>query len=193
MKASEVYIKFLGKCKEDTPDKAIKAFTKEIEIYWVNEYLEKDRHKGEILRFTTGGYTFLFSQNEDNIDNRVVGVYGFSRQEKTKRDTSRMRSFIGGFKKTEEYKQFDKGHFIAHLSGGTLDVNLYPQLTELNRGWSRQGKLFRNMERFYSDNPGTFIFTRPIYSDGSWVPQFIELGYITKEFELSAERFENFK
>lgn len=181
-------------CKEDTIEETITAFIKEIENYWIKDYLEFENIDREILKFEVGEYFFLFDQNKDrDAEDRVVGAFGFSRQTTKSRDTSRMKGFIGGFKKMVGYQQFDKGHFIAHLSGGVLDVNLYPQLTELNRGWSKQGKVFRKMERFCVDNPGTFIFTRPLYSDSSWIPKHIEFGYITKQFKLHVERFENFK
>ena len=32
----------------------------------------------------------------------------------------------------------DKGHFLGHASGGVLDINLFPQRRELNRGWIPQ-------------------------------------------------------
>ena len=37
----------------------------------------------------------------------------------------------------------DKGHLLSHASGGELDINLFPHRRELNRGWSEEGKLFR--------------------------------------------------
>ncbi len=35
---------------------------------------------------------------------------------------------------------YDKGHFIAHYSGGPIDINLFPQHRDVNRGWSSQGR-----------------------------------------------------
>jgi hypothetical protein len=51
-----------------------------------------------------------------------------------------------------------------------LDVNLFPQRREVNRGWSDEGKLFRKMERYAAEHPGTFCFARPICRDLSRRP-----------------------
>ena len=42
----------------------------------------------------------------------------------------------------------DKGHFIAHAIGGGLDMNIFSQARDLNRGISEQGKVYRLMERY---------------------------------------------
>ena len=38
------------------------------------------------------------------------------------------------------------------------DWNLFPQLRSLNRGWSKEGKLYREMETYVAANPGTMFF-----------------------------------
>ena len=75
----------------------------------------------------------------------------------------------------------DRGHFIAHGAGGGLDLNLFPQLALLNRGWSRQGRLWRQLERYAARNPGTPLLVRPIYRDDSWRPSVLEFGLIIED------------
>jgi len=77
------------------------------------------------------------------------------------------------------------------LSGGSLDVNIFPQKRELNRGWSEEGKLFRRMERHAGERPGTFCFARPIYHDMTCCPTVLECGVLKEDGTLWVERFEN--
>lgn len=84
----------------------------------------------------------------------------------------------------------DRGHFVAHTAGGGLDLNLFPQLATLNRGRSQEGRLWRQMENYAAEHPGTPLFARPIYRDSSWRPAMIELGLLT-DGKLWSERFSN--
>jgi hypothetical protein len=144
-------------------------------------------------------YTIFFDCTQDWGDNiyeraaRVVFVYGKSVQGIAERDQKRMRQFCGSFKNVPEYAGYDKGHYIAHSNDGQIDQNLYPQLKELNRGLSVQGKLFRSMERYLQKNEGVFYFVRPIYSDLTWLPDKIDFGIFTKERGLILNRFDNRK
>lgn len=173
---------------------AIDYLRKSISNLFVEEYYHNFPNS-EIVEFDVNGYTYLFdldvtdSANED----RVVGVYGRSIVSSAIRDKSRIQGFVGQFSKIEKYKGYDKGHFIAHKLCGSLDQNLYPQLMELNRGISKQGKLFRFIEKYCEQNPDVFLFTRPIYADSSWLPSHIDYGVYTKEFGLLLNRFDNYK
>jgi len=70
-------------------------------------------------------------------------------------------------------------------------LNVFSQDRHLNRGWSSQGKTYREMERHCQDHPGTFCFSRPIYADGSSVPRWIEFGILKKDESLWVEVFDN--
>jgi len=70
-------------------------------------------------------------------------------------------------------------------------VNLFPQQRELNRGWSEEGKLFRRMERYAAERPGTFCFARPIYSDLTCCPAIVEYAVLRPDGALWVERFGN--
>ncbi len=164
---------------------------------WCEKYQEMTPSETNILQFNDNGFEFLFDFSSELIskgaviskqavEDRVVAVFGRSVQTSIKRDASRIRGFLGG----SINECTDKGHFIGHALGGGLDVNLFPQRKDINRGWSKRGKVFRTMERYCSKNPGTFCFSRPIYGDGTWRPYMIEYGVIT-ETGIWVEIFEN--
>ena len=192
------YYQIFASTHEGDYDKSVGFIEENINNLFIEDY-NVQFPKSEILKFIVNGYTYLFSLNEDSESNkietedRIIGVYGRISHANTKRDTSRMKGFVGQFTKLDKYKNFDKGHFISHKINGTLDQNIYPQLKELNRGWSKQGKLFRALERYCEQNPDAFLFTRPIYTDLSWIPRFIDYGIFTKEFGLLLNRFDNKK
>jgi hypothetical protein len=142
-------------------------------------------------------YTFLFDCTDDyegdgdSRSARVVGVFGRSTIKSTAIYRRRQYEFVGSFSKIPGYEAYDKGHFIPHSNDGQPDHNLYPQLRELNRGWSLQGKLYRSMERYCQQNEGTFFFVRPIYSTLNWFADQIDFGIFTQERGLLLNRFNN--
>jgi hypothetical protein len=87
--------------------------------------------------------------------------------------------------------QFDKGHFIAHYLGGGTQLNLFAQRRDLNRGWSAEGKLYREMERYCFEHPGTLCFHRPIYLDDSSRPAALDFGLLRQDGRLWVARFDN--
>ena len=158
---------------------------------WCQQYSEQFE-QAEISEINLDFAFFLFDHAED----RVTLAYALSVKQLMKRDASRMR----GFPKVEisvqanlNDKAFraDKGHFLGHASGGILDINLFPQRRELNRGWSDEGKRFRKMERYVADHPGTFFYHRPLYDDKTWIPSLLEYGVLIDDKEWWVDRFRN--
>ena len=88
---------------------------------------------------------------------------------------------------------YDRGHFIAHSAGGGLDVNLFPQLMIVNQRRSPAGNLYRDMEEFVSreENLGTFVYSRPIYNDQTWVPWKLEYGILKNDTTWMIHVFPN--
>ncbi len=132
----------------------------------------------------------------DVIGDRVALAYAFSTPSLTKRDSSRIRGFPNvneSVKKRLGEKSFaaDKGHLVGHASGGPLDINLFPQRRELNRGWSEEGKRYRTMERFVAGEIGTLFYSRPIYDDDSWIPDKLEYGILKPKGEWWIDCFQN--
>ena len=76
---------------------------------------------------------------------------------------------------------FDKGHFIAFSIGGEVsggETNIFPHNRALNRGRSDEGKVYRRMETFAANHPGTLFFHRPIYERETDTPNWLEVGIL---------------
>jgi hypothetical protein len=132
----------------------------------------------------------------DHAAERVTLAYALSVEQLMKRDSSRIRGFpnVNISVRTalgENAFIADKGHFLGHASGGILDINLFPQRRELNRGWSPEGKRFRSMERYVAEHPGTFFYHRPCYDDEEWIPQLLEYGVLKADTQWWVDRFRN--
>lgn len=165
---------------------------------WIDDYWDMVDHKPYILDVPDRGFNFLFDltlanydkNDPDRPDDRVVAAYGRSRQTEEKRDASRIRGFgqIGD----RSRGSMDKGHLMAHTAGGSLDINIFPQRSEVNRGRSEEGRRYRKMERYAAAYPGTFMFSRPIYGDDSWTPHALEYGLLLlDERRFWVDRFPN--
>lgn len=162
-------------------------FHEEIAHDWVDLYKRECRVFGDVTLQRFYGFTFAYDHsfnNEPEIrstlpDPRVVFAFGITNNDVNQSNRRTMRRFWGSSTEAFSYLKgdYDKGHFIAHISGGPIDINLFPQRRDINRGWSKEGKRYRGMERHIAAHPGTFVFSRPIYNDFSCCPAFIEFGY----------------
>jgi len=166
---------------------------------WRDVYLSAIRHEPNLVRFRHGTFEYLcdiYSQLEttgsipydQTIADRVIGVLGTSSRAQQTRNARRIRVEL-----TEELEGTlrDDGHFMAHSIGGGFDVNLFSQERCLNRGWSLQGKIYRQMEKYCHEREGIFCFSRPVYADGSSVPRWLEFGVLKTDDTLWVEVFDN--
>lgn len=132
----------------------------------------------------------------DLFAERVALAYAISTPKLTKRDNSRIRGFPNvnaSVRQIMGQRAFlaDKGHFVGHASGGCLDINLFPQRRELNRGWSEAGKRYRAMERYIAAQPGCFFYHLPIYDDKTWIPAELEFAVLLPNSTWWNEKFAN--
>jgi hypothetical protein len=177
---------------------SITAFlAEELPYDWRDAYLDHTARAAHILRVLDEGFTYLFDYystlgetGTGMVEDRLVCAFGTSRQASTKRNTNRQRGWVGPTEKTFGAHR-DKGHYIPHSLGGGLEINLFVQSRELNRGWSLPGGVYRSMERYGLDHPGTFLFNRPLYADGTAVPAMLEFGLLKADGQLWVERFAN--
>jgi hypothetical protein len=194
------YSKILSELTTTNIEKAIEILWEKLPDVWCEKYRELTLTETNIHQFTDNGFEYLFdfqfefisheTTNNQVSEDRVVVVFGRSQPSHKKRDKNRMKGFLGP--SSEVFgDNYDKGHFIGHAFGGGLDVNLFPQLRSINQGLSARGKVFQAMERYCSENPGTFCFNRPIYCNHSWRPCMIEFGILTNEMSFWVETFEN--
>jgi hypothetical protein len=158
---------------------------------WCLEYGAKFQ-QAELSEINLDFAVFLF----DHSAERVILAYALSVEQLMKRDSSRMRGFPDVNVSVREVlgeKAFDadRGHFLGHASGGILDINLFPQRRELNRGWSPEGKRFRRMESYVAKHVGTFFYHRPVYDDETWIPQYLHYGVLVEDGRWWVEKFQN--
>lgn len=158
---------------------------------WYDDY-ENAAADACLSEINLGAAVFTF----DHTFERVVLAYAVSTPQLTARDASRIRGFpnvnesvraaLGDMAFT-----VDKGHYLGHASGGVLDINLFPHRRDLNRGWSSDGKRFREMERYVATYPGTFFYHRPTYDDDTWIPASLEYGVLVDNQTWWAGTFRN--
>ena len=166
----------------------------ELEDAWLKAYRQASSHKLNVLQFEDSGFTFLYDQTSavtSDVEDRLVVGYGYSVRQSEDRDNSRIAGLLGGGIDIPEKGTFDKGHVLAHSMGGGMDVNLFPQRPELNRGISADGKVYRKMETYVAKHPGTFVFSRLIYTDASWVPSSVEYGILLPKGKFWINQFKN--
>jgi hypothetical protein len=119
------------------------------------------------------GFFYLFDTSADGATdfskpaNRVVAAWGRSRPGDRVGDRRLLRRFPLPMRST---RSFDRGHLVALASGGGENVNLVPQATKLNRGWSEQGRRWRALERLAASRPGVSMFIEIRYDNLSDVP-----------------------
>lgn len=171
---------------------------------WVYSYkMLKSAFKlsAELLLIRLNGFEYIYdcepqsapAAGLENPEPRVVVVYGTTDPQPVKRDDARLKGWVGPTQKIFG-KEWDKGHFIAHVIGGRVDnqeINVFQQLRSLNRGWSEQGKKFRKMETYCSKNKGLFCFHRPVYFGLTAIPDFLEFGVLRPNGNLWVEYFNN--
>ncbi|MFH0774649.1 MAG: hypothetical protein V2A53_04030 [bacterium] len=161
---------------------------------------------GDGIFYEWGTFVYVVDHTLDSVkrdrwwvmhrdDTRIVVVHGFSTPTAENRDDKRLQwhghSIIREFGESVHKYPFDKGHYIAHSLGGHIDNGIFAQRRAINRGWSDLGKKFRAMEIYAQKNPGTFVFSRPIYGDGTLHPFFLEYGVLRADWTWWIEVFPN--
>jgi len=169
---------------------------------WKQSYCKMGNPRPYIMGFPFDTYEVLYDQIEeypndeadtladDYIEERTIVAYGYSSKPQNERDANDKNMRVDDQRKWAD-KETDRGHFIAHSFGGNIWVNIFPQRRDINRGTSEAGKRYKAMENYLLKNEGIFCFSRPIYFDFYNRPYLIEYGYISRDFELVVEVFEN--
>lgn len=161
---------------------------------WLEGYDSMTPWVAEVMEISQGSLTYLFDSTPTMSgaatgDDRVVAVWGLSAAVDAPREKGRQAGFIPVPDKWSQ-AGMDRGHFVAHAAGGGMDMNFFPQARGLNRGTTESGKVWKAMERETITRPGTPLFVRPLYDDGSWAPTLIDYGVLVDR-RLWWERFEN--
>jgi hypothetical protein len=182
--------------------------TRDLAAKWCDQYVEGTRREMNIVCFQEDGVTFLFDHvsgrsgrvTRQTPSDRVVAVYGVSREVTESRDDTYMRNLMGRDAFARWQRDYNKGHFAALKQGGPYGPNLFPQHADLNPGnrplpGGRKGREWRKTEKFLQDDPGHFYFVRPLYRGHhtrTWVPSYLEYGVLHwgESRKLAGSRFE---
>lgn len=171
---------------------------RELPYLWRDFYLDMSARPTDIVIFTYGSFDYIFdSYQEQNtsasvtrqppIEARLVAAVGCSQPKRTPRDDGRLRGIkVSAMPGTTG--PWDRGHYIAHSIGGTVDgneANVFLQLRSMNRG------RYRTLENYCLRNPGVLCFSRPLYVDVSAHPGYVEFGVLKPDGELWIERLPN--
>lgn len=190
------YNQLISKHTITTSQDLFEIFWNEICHEWSREYQAKFPHYGEITLSHYHAFAFTIdhevSAGPETPETRVIGFFGISNNDIDTKNRRRIRDYWS-MKDLSELigKPYDRGHYMAHGFGGPIDVNIFPQRRDVNRPWSPEGKRYSAMERYVRNNPGTFVFSRPIYKDLTICPHELEYGYFEKDFKMVTEIFPN--
>ena len=141
-----------------------------------------------VQEFIHGPAAYLHAESSAH-EARTVLAIGRPQPPATDRDAAYQR----GYPVPESWagRRVDRGHFLPYSGGGLYGPNLYVQDRALNRGWSRDGRAYRRLERLAVEGePEAVMFARPHYVDDSAVPATIDIGVIAGD-GLQVQRFRN--
>jgi hypothetical protein len=188
------------------PSAGVRAamFAEELPHLCAQAYLAASTRPCEIVQVRHETFVYVFDNfqaleargvvpHTPTEDSRLILAYGTSVPRPRARDDYRLRGLIGPTN-TALGKAWDKGHFIGHALGGAVDrleINVFIQRRDINRGWSEHGKRFRALEQYCVDHAGTFCFARPLYADGFSRPAHLDFGLVDSDGTLRVERFPN--
>lgn len=173
--------------RADDPDhgRAMEAADRYLDVWGVDRVI--DWFEGQ------NGFFYLFDTSPDGATdftrpaNRVIAAWGRSRPENRVGDRRVLRRFP---LPSRDSRSLDRGHLFALASGGGENVNLVPQATKLNRGWSEQGRRWRALERLAAKS-SVPMFMHVDYEDLSDVPSAFEVRVEAPDGDVIVERFVN--
>ena len=152
----------------------------------VSQYvLTAPPHGTQLVMLNDGAFDYLFDLKSE----RTVLAWGVS---KPAPPNSRDDSYLGGFPTAGE--QMDKGHMMGHALGGREGgPNMFKQDRRFNRGWSRNGKLWRKIETYLAANADAPAFVRLIYTRGNETekPEEVEYGMVSLRGQFRSAIFPN--
>ncbi|MFI5165158.1 MAG: DNA/RNA non-specific endonuclease [Thermoanaerobaculales bacterium] len=199
------YTRFVAEAKAPSIEELATFLEAELPYEWVDAYRLVTDYDPNIWRIRVESFEYLFDHvtelvqrndlaTEDAGDDRVVAVHGRSNPGVEPRPESILRGAPRGAAEVLPdlgAKGYDRGHLMAHSIGGSTFINIFPQLSGVNRGKSKHGREFRAMERYCSKHPGTYCFARPIYDGPTFLPAALEYGVLKQDGELWVRLFPN--
>ncbi len=118
----------------------------------------------DVVETTSADFSYLFDIGSECL----IAAWGISSGRiGGERDSSRMGQFP-----LSAGRSYHRGHAIPHRLGGSLDINLVPQLGRINIG------PFRELERRAVATPGALYFTFWKYSGANQAPVGVDQGLL---------------
>lgn len=148
-------------------------------------YRSAGQPRAELYTFGDGAVDFLF----DMVRERAVLVWGVSR---SAAPNSRDQAYHAGYPAAG--KDLDKGHAWSHAQGGREGgPNYFRQARRLNQARSRNGKLWRAIERHLAMHAGLSAFIRLLYAAGNDgdKPDEVEYGILSATGQFRVVIFPN--
>jgi len=128
-----------------------------------------------LKEFTDHGARFLFDATP-GVDRAVLAI-GTPSAPSWPREESYQRGYP--IAETSAGRPLDRGHLLPYTAGGGYGPNLFPQDRALNRGWSKDGREYRRIERDAISAPsGTLFVVVLTYRDCSPLPEFVQLAIL---------------
>jgi hypothetical protein len=145
----------------------------------------------EILELAQANSNFIFDASGHVLpdgEDRTILAWAQTQMPLKPRDSAYQRGYP--IPLTCAGRALDRGHYIPYSGGGLFGPNMYPQDRALNRGWSKEGRLFRAIERTATAHAKTIYFVRPRYCDNSHFPELIDVGCLSGN-GLQTDSFRN--
>lgn len=138
--------------------------------------------------FDHGPATYLFDTGSQARSERTVLVVSRPEPPTGPRDAA----YQAGYPLPERKgnRPVDRGHFVAYSGGGLFGPNMFVQDRALNRGWSRQGRVYRATETRAVAAADALLCARAQYADDSDMPAFVDLG-VMDDRGCAVNRFRN--
>lgn len=194
------YDQLLGDLTASAYEDLIGQTLTELPALWQKAYRKMAQSPTRIHQFQHRGFHFLFDRaseliakeiipEERAVEDRVIVVYGRS-MPVPECGSASDRSLLGA-----AGPRFGEGRTRSYLPGsvlgGAFDISLYPQYRDLDNEHSSDARLYRAMKKHCLEHPGTFCFSRPIYTTRSWCPAAVEHGLLKPDGTFWVHSFRN--
>ena len=168
---------------------------------WQKAYRKMAQSPTSIHQFSHRGFDFLFDRaselhargvvpGERAVEDRIIVAYGRSAATLVQNGNGSKKRLLG-----DAAARFgdntERAYLPGGVLGGTFDISLYPQYRNLDNERSADNRAYRGMKKYCLDHPGTFCFTRLVYTTRSWCPAAIEHGLLKADGTFWVRRFKN--
>ena len=182
-------------------DEVVEHVLGELPPLWQKAYRKMAQSPTSIHQFSHREFDFLFDRaselhsrgvvpDERAVEDRIIVAYGRSAPEAVRNGDGSRRNLLGAAA-ARFGDNTDRPYQPGRVLGKTFDISLYPQYRDLEKERSADGRAYRAMKKHCSEHPGTFCFTRLIYSSRSWRPTAIEHGLLRTDGAFWVRKFKN--